>query len=615
MGFVWRCLPGVVMCFGVIALVWGSFTSSGMVLLRPLQSLPILSPEVGGSEPASHASGRQHTVQLSEALSEASPGLVVSPGAALLLFGGGSWTVSAGGEALLRRHSDWVWLGHAAAAQVWEFVPGKARMLSDRLVVVGGEDPPRVFVGEIAAMSLYAEWINGVLVNLALVCSFVGLSTLCLTVLVWWRSGFLMHWLEVTVVLFALLIASVLGVLPKMHGGWAVLLDTVVFYGLVSALCLCRWRSDDRLLGSVARRQLLSLMAVLALMTFIDMGSMHLGLAPWFKTMASAVLFWVWCWRLPKNASGYVLCRTVALLIMVFVLLVASAGWSSWLDGGYVANWGVVTLSAVQGASGAHLLWFPIWLLTADKLARYAASSSCASQMNTTPASDVSCQDIQQRLDFNTQLHRERLDAASVERQRIFRDLHDEVGSKLVALLYAVRSGALSQAPLEDAVMSTMTAVKKLMRTDSAPESREIVEAMFAYCFEMDGLLSDTGVNFVYEINDEHPISLLGSTSDDLIQIVRELVANSLKHSGARRIEIRLEIVETFLRVVLEESEYQHLSATVFQDGLRRLVSSGLGSSNLRDRAAELGVRLWVDAQADNRTTYLVLRLWNTEQD
>lgn len=609
-GVVWRWLPGVALLCVAVVIAFAAFTSSGLLLLRPAQSLPVMSTASGG-----HASGVITDVQQAWHWSVASEGAFDSKDTALLLIGRAApLEVLSGGEALSRRSPDGLLLREAAIGEVWQFVHGGSRMPLDQLVIIGTEQPIAVLAGSRAELFQYAKWINWLLVDLAFVWGLIGLSTVCVTALVWVRSDFQPLWRDITLVSAAMSAAVVYEWLPNTQGLLFVWLDAAIFYSLVLALCVWSWCACGKTLGQSGQRQLLSLMGLLAFLTAVDEGWLHLGLTPWLKTIAASMIPLLAWWRLPRSATLRQRFCIWGFAAFAFVTFVSSAGWSSVLVDSRIATWGMVGFGSLQASSGVHFLLVPWWLGAVYHIAQLASVSSQPEGKSTQLALGLQNQDIQQRLLFNAQLHRERLEAASLERQRIQRDLHDGVGSKLVAMLYAVRSGALAQAPLEEAVMSSIAAIKRLMRTESAPESREIVEAMFGYCFEMDGLLSDTAVNLVYEIQDDCPMSLIGSTTNDLIQIIRELIANSLKHSGARRIDIRLEVVETFLRVLIEESEYQDNSA-MFQDGLRRTISSGQGISNLRDRAAELGLRLWTDTQKDNRITYLVLRLCKFNQD
>ena len=153
----------------------------------------------------------------------------------------------------------------------------------------------------------------------------------------------------------------------------------------------------------------------------------------------------------------------------------------------------------------------------------------------------------------------ERVTAANEERQRIYRDLHDDIGAKMLTLIHSLENDA--HADLARAVMQDL---------------RDIVSR---------SAQSD-------ELPDPH---LDDGQALHLFRIVREAVTNALRHAHPHRIGIR------------SRQNGGDLVLDVTDDGPGpKLAQTGAGTTAMRRRAEELHGSIHWDAGTEGGTKVLL---------
>lgn len=191
-------------------------------------------------------------------------------------------------------------------------------------------------------------------------------------------------------------------------------------------------------------------------------------------------------------------------------------------------------------------------------------------------------------LEENYQMMQEVLvkQSQSEERERIYRDLHDDVGSKLLSLYYRLddeSNSTLAKSALEDLrdIVS-----RKSMTTGS------LTSAVQHWQVEAFSRCRDAGVELEwnYQPSTCDP-SLDQSQQAQLRRMLREVFSNAILHSKP-----------TSILVEIQTSEHQ-LNIAVSNDGTEESCKHwqpGRGISNLKLRARELGGTLHIDDKADN---------------
>lgn len=270
------------------------------------------------------------------------------------------------------------------------------------------------------------------------------------------------------------------------------------------------------------------------------------------------------------------------------------------------------------GESTAHFLltptlWFPlIWIPVAIHLLNLVVQAhwnkiASLNAYNEKLLKSIQERELQINLAHYDDLRRQEQEATEAERQIIYRDLHDGIGSRLVAAMYSLRSGKTTKAALENALLACLGDIKRIMNADELQDHRSIQDLFFDYCFTMDDLLSESGVTFAYKIPSEQDFYLIGKAGEVLIKMSQEIVTNALKHSPARSIFVELKLNDEELTVFVQESSYDFESMDAF--GQAKKISSGAGLSNLKLRALEIGVEFSYEQLSDERRSYIAMKL------
>lgn len=164
--------------------------------------------------------------------------------------------------------------------------------------------------------------------------------------------------------------------------------------------------------------------------------------------------------------------------------------------------------------------------------------------------------------------------AAAEERERIHRDLHDDLGAKLLSLAIGARTP--QHADLARTALQDLRDVVSRARHGAQPLSHLLAD----WRAEMERRLEDAGLQCHWQrpadLPDPH---LPASAALDLGRILREAVTNVLRHAGASELRVRVAIQDQRLHLAVED------------DGRGPPVAAGPGRGmrNMMARAANLG--------------------------
>ena len=167
------------------------------------------------------------------------------------------------------------------------------------------------------------------------------------------------------------------------------------------------------------------------------------------------------------------------------------------------------------------------------------------------------------------------VDEAALERERIYADLHDDVGARLLELIH----GAESEQTRELARLALEDLRDIVSRTRSIRGS--LVEVLAMIREETQRRLDARGVAMHWEVPDDLPdVALADSQALHLFRIFRESITNALRHGHAHRLRIRGRIVAgEFVADITDDGPGTPPSA----------VGQGRGTTNIRTRAEALG--------------------------
>jgi len=197
-----------------------------------------------------------------------------------------------------------------------------------------------------------------------------------------------------------------------------------------------------------------------------------------------------------------------------------------------------------------------------------------------------------------------------MERQRISRDLHDNIGAYANAVLYNTELLQKENDPTErswlmndlrfaskdiiTALRETVWALKKEQYSaqDCLLRIRNFIHPFNRYY---------THINFMVEGEAPAIMQLHSTRALNLVRMVQEAVANAIKHSGAKHIKVESNITGAQWQLSISDdgcgfSQQQGLSS-----------ESGNGLNNMKQRAAESHFQLTIDSAKDKGTVVNIL--------
>ncbi|MDP3858443.1 MAG: ATP-binding protein [Stagnimonas sp.] len=163
--------------------------------------------------------------------------------------------------------------------------------------------------------------------------------------------------------------------------------------------------------------------------------------------------------------------------------------------------------------------------------------------------------------------------AVAEERERIYRDLHDDVGAKLLQLVHGAENPR--QAELARSVLQDLRDVVSRSRRPPAP----LLQLLGEIEAETRQRLAVAGGELVWEQESELPdVALDQSQTLHLLRISREAVSNALSHGAAHWLRVRsFRAGPELMLEITDDGRFQP-----------EQIGEGRGTSSMRERAAGL---------------------------
>lgn len=163
--------------------------------------------------------------------------------------------------------------------------------------------------------------------------------------------------------------------------------------------------------------------------------------------------------------------------------------------------------------------------------------------------------------------------AAAQERERIYSDLHDDLGAKLLTLIY--QSTDPVQADLARSILQDLRDV--VTRSRGTPGT--LGDVLADLRSEATQRLATVGIGLAWDEADGLPDPELDTARAlHLHRIVREAISNVIRHAHAKRLRVRVRAAGGELRLELTDDG----------SGTTGAPSAGSGMRNMRERAASL---------------------------
>lgn len=166
--------------------------------------------------------------------------------------------------------------------------------------------------------------------------------------------------------------------------------------------------------------------------------------------------------------------------------------------------------------------------------------------------------------------------ATLAERERIYQDLHDDLGAKLLTLVYRAQNP--NNAELARSALQDLRDVVSRAWAERMP----LTDAMADYRIECEKRLSDVNIQLIWDLQTTaHERLLTQPQVLNLGRIIREAVSNIIRHAQASEVTIRMSCDDA------------HLLLTISDNGIglndEAQKSKGRGLNNIQKRAALLG--------------------------
>ncbi|MDH5485503.1 MAG: ATP-binding protein [Gammaproteobacteria bacterium] len=180
------------------------------------------------------------------------------------------------------------------------------------------------------------------------------------------------------------------------------------------------------------------------------------------------------------------------------------------------------------------------------------------------------------------------LQGAIKERKRLARDLHDDVSSKVLSLIY--RSESEDNADLgRDILDELRNVINDLENGELSLESN-----LSDWQCETRQRCEDAGLQLDWQQSNIHKdLQLISSEKSNLRKILRESVTNIIKHSTASNVTIELSYINSHLRLIIKDDG----------EGFDMVnVKKGRGLLNMQRRAKEMGAEIKMGSDSEAGT-------------
>jgi signal transduction histidine kinase len=180
------------------------------------------------------------------------------------------------------------------------------------------------------------------------------------------------------------------------------------------------------------------------------------------------------------------------------------------------------------------------------------------------------------------------------ERKRLAQDLHDDIGARLLTLMYKAQD-----LEMEQYIRHTLQDLKTLTRGLAASNHR-LSHAAAEWKTDLTHRLVAAHMKLEWAFStDADPLLSVGQWSA-LTRVMRELVSNSIAHAQALQVDIELRL------------EAERLELTVTDNGCGRNPRAwehGLGLGGVRKRVKQLGGEVeWREAQPHGIACHVIIR-------
>lgn len=191
---------------------------------------------------------------------------------------------------------------------------------------------------------------------------------------------------------------------------------------------------------------------------------------------------------------------------------------------------------------------------------------------------------------YDTQRALQAEQAASAERERIYQDLHDDIGARLLSMVYRAKDPEDASAARQ-----TLRELRAIVAHSGGGET-PVSELFTEWQQEVETRANEADIEVECETTSTRPGHLASEPAFQITRMLRELVSNSLKHARATRLYCRQRFDGETVSILIEDD------GIGFDMPSAR--SQGAGIVGLERRAAKIGASIeWQSLQPGTRVT------------
>lgn len=266
--------------------------------------------------------------------------------------------------------------------------------------------------------------------------------------------------------------------------------------------------------------------------------------------VGSLVIGFIVVWELLTKSGG----RRYVKWLGISMALVLSTGIHDWLiQSGFIPHWLPYT-NHILPYSAPLLIFYIGWNL----IGRFIKALNETESLNVTLEARVSAAQDELQKNFAERHELEINQAALMERERIYRDLHDDVGAKLLGLaISAERSNHGKEADLARSALQDLRDVV----SRSAHATTPLNDLLADLRVETEQRIKATSLRLTWPLP-EHESELIVSAESalNISRILRESITNILRHADAQQINVSTTIYHDtlILEVVDDGKGFEH---------------------------------------------------------
>ena len=201
-------------------------------------------------------------------------------------------------------------------------------------------------------------------------------------------------------------------------------------------------------------------------------------------------------------------------------------------------------------------------------------------------------------------------DATLLERERIYQDIHDGIGSQLVKAIFSLRHPGSDSLKVVHNLQACLQDLRLVI--DAQPEAQvDIQTTVFAFCVTQELHLEGSGLTISYHVGPESTVYEDPKVNLNVLRVLQESLSNTLRHSGAKTIDVKLEVGKSHLTLAITDDGNGHRrsAAQILAQQAAYGSSGSRGITGLALRAADIGATYTINIAESGTKVYLSVPL------